>query len=180
MTTAKFIIACLLISTSHVYAATSNGSMKSSATMAKTCSISGSDVDFGLIDFSTKSYLSQWKHIVVQRMDFKVKCTNRQAYTLINRQVGADSATGCSITGICMKGSRPENKDLITYNVYRNSNLTDGWVGDGTTKGGYTTTTYSGTGNGAVQSIPHYFTVYSRSLPTPDNYAHTYVMELSY
>lgn len=107
----------------------------------------------------------------------KVKCSNRLGYTLINRQVGT---RGCSPTQICMKGSISGNTQKLSYNAYRNPNLTDGWVGDGGMKGGYLSTTYSALGNGAVQSIPHYFNLYKAPLPTPDTYSDQYVMEIAY
>lgn len=176
-------ILCIALSiTTPTFAGTSKGNMKTSAKMEKTCSVSGTDVNFGEVSFSNVKILSKWNHILMQKMDIKLKCNKGVAYKLINRQLGsvADNGLSCSVSGMCMSGQRPENRDLITFGVYRNSNLNDDWVGDGGYHGAYLSSTYSGSATGGTDSVPHYFAVYKRSWPQPDFYAFQYKMEIEY
>lgn len=171
----------LTVSTPTI-AMTGNGSLKSSAKMLKTCSISGNDVDFGEINFSNVSIISKWSHILMKRMDITLKCNKGVSYKLINRQLGvpADNGIKCIASGMCLSGQKIENRDVITFGVYRNSNLNDDWVGDGASHGGYLSSVYNGSATGKIDSVPHYFAMYSRSWPTPDVYTFQYAMEIEY
>lgn len=172
----------IILSSTSSFAATAKGTMKSTAKMEKSCTILGENVNFGSVSFSNVKILSKWNHILVEKMDVQVKCNKGVAYTVVNKQIGspADNGLPCAPTVMCMSGKKPENKDTIAFGVYRSSNLNDGWVGDGKYYGPYLSTIYNARATGRVDVIPHYFTVYNRGWPRPDEYSFQYKLEIEY
>lgn len=124
------------------YAATSTGTFGVSATVAASCTISGTSLAFGSFDVLGAN--------VDNTSTLTATCTNGSAYVIgLNEGVG----TGATVTDRKMLSGT----DLLNYSLFSDSARTVNWGNGVTVVAGEV----AGTGNGTGQSI----TVYGR-IPT--------------
>lgn len=163
------ILLVMNISTIHLaLAQTTHSSVattKASATLAATCSISSSNLNFGQLDV-TQTYVPSSSNIAVS-------CTKGSAY-----QIQLTLGTwGSESLGRKMKGA--VSGDTIGYLICKN-NVAVGGNCDSVADRWYNTySVYNGVGNGVIQNIPVYGFAYPTYV-TPDTYSDTTTATIVY
>lgn len=164
------------------FAGTTIGKTQATAQLASSCTIRADNVSFGELSI-TNNYpsLSQWGHIKSIANVVKVLCNNKLPYK-IN---GSALTIKGGAVGRFMPGATNANETL-QYNVYSNSNLTNGWFADGSSYLSYGVAGgVNGTGTGVENNHTLYFALYSPTVwpgywPKPDTYSDTYILTLTY
>lgn len=124
-------------------AATDTGTFGVTATVAASCTVSGTDLDFG----TTVNVLGG---DVDQTSTLTATCTNGSAYT-----IGLDAGSGASATVTDRKMTHTDTTSTLNYTLFTDAGRSTNWDDVGGTNVG------TGTGNGAAQNL----TVYGR-IPT--------------
>jgi spore coat protein U-like protein len=129
-----------------------------SATIAKACSVSATNLAFGAYSGA----------LVKSTSTVSVNCTNSTPY---NVGLNAGQATGATVTNRSMTGPA---KALLHYQLFSNSGYTTNW---GNTVG---TDTLAGSGNGAVQPLTVYGQIPAVQLAAPGSYTDTIIVSVTY
>lgn len=124
-------------------AATNTGNFGVTATVAASCSVSGTDLEFGTSIDVLGADIDQTSTITAT-------CTNGSPYTI---GLNAGLATGATVTD--RKMTHANNTNTLNYTIFTDAGRTTNWDDVGGTNFA------SGTGSGAAQNI----TVYGR-IPT--------------
>ena len=153
------------------FAAQTTATPKATATLAKSCTISATGIDFGNV---TGSSHTQW---APSAGNIGVLCSNQTAYT-IALNMGLDNISHSRN----MVGTN--SGQTITYTVCQTQSFS-GTFGSGGSCGKTWRTdtdvsvTYAGTGNGFLQNIPTYGIINS-GYYTPDTYSDTITATITY
>ncbi|NII09425.1 spore coat protein U domain-containing protein [Oleiagrimonas sp. C23AA] len=145
-----------------VYAATSSTTFTVNATVQSNCTISATNVDFGIYDpnagspSDTSSTLS-------------VLCTNGTPYTVA---LDAGSNAGSTVANRHMVS---ENGDQLTYDLYTDASHTSLW-GDGNSG----TDTVSASGSGGSQAITVYAEIPNGQTVPAGSYSDSVTATLNY
>jgi spore coat protein U-like protein len=127
------------------------------ANVINDCTISASNIDFG-----SKGLLSS---TLTAAGSLSVACTNSGAYA-----ISLSAGNGVNATSATRYMTLAGASDKIGYGLYPSASYSVPW-GDGTSG----STTVSGTGNGATQSIPVYSRVLPQPTPPPGSYSDTVI-----
>jgi spore coat protein U-like protein len=128
------------------------------ATIAKACSVSATNLAFG----------TYTRALVKSTSTISVNCTNLTPY---NVGLSAGLATGATVTNRSMAGPASA---LLKYQLFSNSGYTTNW---GNTVG---TDTLAGTGNGGTQSLTVYGQIPAGEFTAQGNYTDTIVVTVTY
>jgi spore coat protein U-like protein len=137
---------------------TATTSFTVTATVAKDCSVSATNLAFG-------NYSGA---LINSSSTILVTCTNTTPY---NVGLNAGLATGATVTNRSMTGP---GSALLRYSLFSNSGHTNNW---GNTVG---TNTVGGTGNGTTQPLIVYGQVPAGQFATPGSYADTIIATVTY
>ena len=132
------------------------GSFSVTATIQATCNISASAVAFG-------TYAGA---VVTASANLSVQCTNSTTYTI---GLSAGTTSGATVTNRLLTG--PSGRTLA-YAIFSDSGHTVNW--------GSTSNTLSGTGTGAVQTVPVYGRISASQYVTPGSYTDTITATITY
>lgn len=153
-----------ILSVSSANAATSTANFQVNATVVASCVVSASNVSFGSITPANTGTQAATGTITST-------CTKNTGYVLA---LNTGSGTGTYATRK-MAGATSGNTDTLSYNLYTDSGYTTVF-GDGTSS----SATVSGTGNGSAQSTTVYGQLPLNQYVTPDTYADTLTVTLTY
>ncbi|MBW9064457.1 spore coat U domain-containing protein [Rhizobium herbae] len=129
-----------------------------SATVAASCMISASDLNFGTVGLLASE--------VTGSTSLAVTCTNGTAYTIgLNNGLTGTGPTQRKMTN---------GTASVTYGLYRDASET---LPFGNTSG---TNTYSGSGSGVSQAVTVYGRVPAQTSPIPGTYSDTIVATVTY
>jgi spore coat protein U-like protein len=159
------IINCSCLFSVPVFAATSTSTFNVTATVNAACSVSASNLAFGIYNPTLAASLNI-------STSMNVICTNGSAYT-----VGLDAGTGSGATVTNRLMTRISGgTDTIAYSLYQNAGLTTVW---GQTIG---TNTVAGTGSGIAQPITVYGSIFASNLTSvpPASYSDTITVTVTY
>jgi len=117
------------------------------------------------LDFGTAGVLTA---NIDQSANLTVQCTNTLPYRIL---LGAGAGTGATVTTRNMTGTAGA---IVNYALYRDSTRALNW---GETIG---TDAFTGTGNGAAQSIPVYGRVPAQTTPAAGTYTDTVLVTVDY
>jgi spore coat protein U-like protein len=154
-------IAALTMSGGQVWAQTANDTFAVTAQVIDACDITANDLDFGNYSSISASNLDASSSL-------DVMCTNGTSYAVA---LNEGTTGGGAFTARLMT----DGSNTLSYNLYTSSARTSVW-GDGTGA----TLTVSGTGSGALQSLPVYGRVPASQNVPVGSYADTVTATISF
>jgi spore coat protein U-like protein len=154
------VTACLgsALAANGAQATTATATMNNTAAVAAYCTVSTGSLAFGTYTGSADSTTSA---------NVSVTCTNTTSYTVA---LNAGTTTGATETARKLKAAT--SAATLAYSISSDAGSTTNW---GTTAGAQT-----GTGTGAAQTLTAYGKIAAGQFVTPDNYADTVTVTLTY
>lgn len=157
-------VAALSLAIGVAHAADATGTLSVTATVVKSCSVTGNTLAFGNYGGANDATISQ----VDGSATIAVACSSGSPYT-----VALDNGTGSGATAAARKMTGGiGGTDLLTYSLYTDSGRSNVWGG---------ATTVAGSGNGGNQTLTIYGRIPGSQLASsPGSYADTVTIDVNY
>jgi len=157
-------VAALSLSMGVAHAVDATGTLSVTATVVKSCSVTGNTLAFGSYGGANNATISQ----VDGSAAITVACSSGSPYT-----VALDNGIGSGATAAARKMTGGiGGSDLLTYSLYTDTGRSNVWGG---------ATTVAGTGNGGTQTLTVYGRIPGSQLAaSPGSYTDTVTITVAF